>query len=109
MPDRPAPTISTSKCSAAMLLPRADQPLPYEQLVGRAPKSNSRKALQTRPLVAATQIAPGLCLALHSRRGRRECRMQAAPATLACKEVCTLRTQATTGQPEQTAFPAQCG
>jgi len=35
-----------------------------------------------------------------NRRGRRECRMQAAPASLACKERCTLRTQATTGQPD---------
>ena len=40
-------------------------------------------------------------------RGRREHRMLAAPASLACRKVCTLRTQATTGQPEQPAFPAQ--
>jgi len=33
--------------------------------------------------------------------------MQAAPVSLACKEKCTLRTQATTGQPKQPAFPAQ--
>ena len=40
-------------------------------------------------------------------RGRREHRMLAAPAGLACKEMCILRTQETTGQPEQPAFPAQ--
>jgi hypothetical protein len=40
-------------------------------------------------------------------RGRRECRMLAAPASLACKEKCTLRTQATSGQPKQPALPAQ--
>src|SRR5262249_3113840 len=39
--------------------------------------------------------------------GRRECRMLAAPASLACKEGALLRTQATTGQPEQPALPAQ--
>jgi len=33
--------------------------------------------------------------------------MLAAPAGLACKESCTLRTQATQVQPEQPAFPAQ--
>jgi hypothetical protein len=33
-------------------------------------------------------------------RGRRECRMLAAPASLACKEKCTLRTQAASGQPD---------
>jgi hypothetical protein len=33
--------------------------------------------------------------------------MLAAPASLACKRLCTLRTQATTGQPIQPAFPAQ--
>jgi hypothetical protein len=33
--------------------------------------------------------------------------MLAAPASLACKGKCTLRTQATTGQPQQPAFPAQ--
>src|SRR5581483_2529851 len=40
-------------------------------------------------------------------RGRGEHRMLAAPAGLACKENCALRTQATTGQPGQPAFPAQ--
>jgi hypothetical protein len=39
------------------------------------------------------------------RRGRRERRMLAAPAGLACKEKCTLRTQATTGQPRQSGTP----
>ena len=33
--------------------------------------------------------------------------MLAAPASLACRKVCTLRTQETTGQPKQPAFPAQ--
>jgi hypothetical protein len=33
--------------------------------------------------------------------------MLAAPEGLACRRECTLRTQATTGQPEQPAFPAQ--
>src|SRR5215475_82899 len=33
--------------------------------------------------------------------------MLAAPASLACKGKCILRTQETTGQPEQPAFPAQ--
>jgi len=33
--------------------------------------------------------------------------MLAAPEGLACKGNCTLRTQATTGQPEQPALPAQ--
>ncbi len=40
-------------------------------------------------------------------RGRREHRMLAAPASLACKRNALLRTQETTGQPEQPAFPAQ--
>jgi hypothetical protein len=31
--------------------------------------------------------------------------MLAAPASLACKEKCTLRTQATTGQPKQSDIP----
>jgi len=38
-------------------------------------------------------------------RGRREHRMLAAPASLACKEKCTLRTQAATGQPKQSGIP----
>ena len=42
-----------------------------------------------------------------SDRGRGEHRMLAAPAGLACKGKCTLRTQATQVQPEQPAFPAQ--
>ena len=40
-------------------------------------------------------------------RGRREHRMLAAPASLACKEKCTLRTQATQGSRDNPAFPAQ--
>ncbi len=39
--------------------------------------------------------------------GRRKRRMLAAPAGLACKGNAHLRTQATTGQPGQPAFPAQ--
>src|SRR6185437_4024309 len=53
--------------------------------------------------------APEFCIVrgLPKIGGRRECRMQAAPVSLACKESCTLRTQATTGQPNQPAFPAR--
>ncbi len=40
-------------------------------------------------------------------RGRRECRMLAAPAGPCVQRKCTLRTQATTGQPGQPAFPAR--
>jgi hypothetical protein len=54
-------------------------------------------------------IAPESCLISRPTRprGRRECRMLAAPASLACKRKCTLRTQATTGTAETPAFPAQ--
>jgi len=48
-----------------------------------------------------------VALTLSIRRGCREYRMLAAPAGLACKEMCISRTQETTGQPEQPAFPAQ--
>ena len=52
---------------------------------------------------------PGLASRVHPPeiRGRGEHRVLAAPAGLACKRKCTLRTQATTGQPEQPAFPAR--
>ena len=51
--------------------------------------------------------APELCQPIALKGGRRECRMQAAPASLACKKTHTLRTQAKTGQPKQPALPAQ--
>ena len=40
-------------------------------------------------------------------RGRRECRMLAAPVALRAKKAAPLCTQATTGQPTQPALPAQ--
>ena len=47
-------------------------------------------------------ICPGFCvvLALGKPGGRRECRMLAAPASLACKRNALSRTQETTGQPD---------
>jgi hypothetical protein len=58
------------------------------------------------PAARSARVLP-IIVALSIKRGRREHRMLAAPASLACKRECTLRTQATTGQPKQPAFPAQ--
>src|SRR5689334_3811114 len=62
--------------------------------------SNRDLAAQMRPSFAPPH-------AFLKQGGRRECRMLAAPEGLACKRKCTLRTQATSGQPEQPTFPAQ--
>ena len=68
--------------------------------------SNSNE--DTRPRPRGTKCPSfASCLALSQTRGRRECRMLAAPASLACRKLCTLRTQETTGQPKQPASPAQ--
>jgi hypothetical protein len=52
-------------------------------------------------------IASGSCksMSLLKHRGRREHRMLAAPAGLACKESALCARQATTGQPKQSGVP----
>jgi hypothetical protein len=53
---------------------------PNDLLISGEPKSNNGKSLKIRLLVAAAQIAPGLCSMSPSKcRGRRECRMLTAP------------------------------
>ena len=71
------------------------------RLLARAPEGR-RSFDETHEHVLATRFASEFCkiVAPLDPRGHRECRMLAAPASLACKRNALLRTQAITGQPD---------
>ena len=61
------------------------------------PRSSRAMTVESAASHSRGAMASESCIVVVSLRGRgrRECRMQAAPAGLACKGKCTLRTQAT--------------